>query len=365
MKKLYTNNFYKKRNTRHAKQSLKKKLRFKKYLSNKRTHNNFRPEEEKRSTIDAHRDFGYVKIKVPINYSFLENPVEVIRFITNLKKLFDTRKKVWIIMRGIQNIDYSAIVVLLSIMVRFKAHKIDFNGDFPKNQIIHKILIASGFFQTLYHVKIKEADRYNIGSQNTIHTHAWKDVDSELGETIMIDISNKILGRKAVYKGLQRSLVELMQNSYNHAEPSKEGEKHWWLSLNVSTKQKIAALSFIDYGVGIFESLNGKKEGSKWFNWQQILADIFNPETNADVLELILNGELHKTVTGKNYRGKGLPGIKEAMDRNLISNLHIITNNVFADVYAKKYVILPNNFEGTFVYFEINDQTVTVPWTEL
>ncbi|MBS1526710.1 MAG: hypothetical protein JST19_13720 [Bacteroidetes bacterium] len=365
MKKFYSSADYKQWNARHAKQSLKKQLRFKKYLRNKNRHKNFLPEEERKSTINIHRDFGYVKIKVPNNFSFLENPVEVIRFITNLKNHFDTRRKVWIMMRNIQKIDYSAIVVLLSIMVRFKARKIDFNGDFPKNHIINKILIASGFFQTLYHVKISEADRYNIGSQNTIHTHAWKDVDSELGGTIMIDISNKILGRKAVYKGLQRSLVELMQNSYNHAEPTKEGEKHWWLSVNVSTKQKIAALSFIDYGVGIFESLNGKKPGSKWFNWKQILADLFNPATNADVLQLILNGELHKTVTGKNYRGKGLPGIKEAMDRNLISNLHIITNDVFADVCAKKYVILPNNFEGTFVYFEVNDQTVTAPWTEL
>jgi hypothetical protein len=179
----------------------------------------------------------------------------------------------------------------------------------------------------------------------------------------MKDVSTKILGHPAIYKGLQRSLVELMQNSFNHAAPSKEGEKHWWLSVNVNEKQKNASFSFIDYGVGIFESLNGKTEDSKWFNWR-IITDLFNSKNDADILKLILDGELHKTVTGKHYRGKGLPGIKEAMDRNQISNLYIITNSVYANVLENKYELLPHNFEGTFVYFEINDTNTTAPWIQ-
>ena len=365
MKKLYSLSSYKKINTKHAEKSLKQQLRFKTIKSIKNRLKNYQSEYERKSSVDQHRDFDFVRVKVPQNFSFLSNPVEIIKFIERLKKLFDSKKKVFILMKNIQNIDYSAIVVLLSIMVKFKAQKVNFNGDFPKNKKIHEVLIASGFFQTLYEIKIKEADRYNIGGQqNSIHTHAWKDVDSELGESIIKNVSSKILGHKAIYKGIQRSLIELMQNSFNHATPSKEGEKHWWLSVNVSGKQKRAGFSFIDYGIGIFESLNGKTSESKWYDWRTKLANLFSSENNAEVLKLILDGELHKTVTGKHYRGKGLPGIKEAMDRNLISRLFVITNNVFADIHANKYVILPNNFEGTFVYFEVNDQTITVPWIE-
>jgi len=363
MKKLYSTDYYKKKNKQHAKKSLSKQIKFKEYKAKRNKDLNNKTVYTRRSVRDKHKDFDFVDAKVPVNFSFLSHPTDVIKFIANLKKLYDANKKVFILMKNIQTIDYSAIVVLLSIMVKFKAQKIDFNGDFPKNKEIHRILIASGFFQTLYKISFKARERYNIGTQNYIHTHAWKDVDSELGEKIMIDASTGILGQKAVYKGLQRSLVELMQNSFNHASPIKEGEKHWWLSVNVSQMQKRAAFSFIDYGVGIFESLNGKSEGSKWFNWKSLM-NLFNSETNAEILKMILDGDLHKTVTGKHYRGKGLPGIKEAMDRNLISNLYIITNNVFANVSANNYITLPNNFEGTFVYFEVNSQTIALPWIE-
>jgi len=363
MKKFYSTSYYKKKNTRHAAKSLTQQVRFNKYKKTDNRQKNKRNSYGRKSVKNKHKDFDFVNAKVPSNFSFLTNPVEVIKFITQLKKLFDSKTKVFIMMKNIKSIDYSAIVILLSIMVRFKSQRINFNGDFPRDNRIHQILIASGFFQTLYRVSIKDMDRYNIGTRSAIHTHAWKDVDSELGEKIMIEVATGILGRKAVYKGLQRSLVELMQNSFNHAVPSQEGEKHWWLSVNVSATQKIAAFSFIDYGVGIFESLNRKTEESKWFDWRRVM-NLLSSQSNADVLQLILNGDLHKTVTGKHYRGKGLPGIKEAMDRNLISNLYIITNDVFADVSENKYISLPNNFEGTFVYFEVNSETITLPWIE-
>ncbi|HTE01656.1 MAG TPA: hypothetical protein VK668_20350 [Mucilaginibacter sp.] len=362
MKKLYSTPNYKRKNRIHALNSLRGQIRFKLYKTNKNRVNNKRTTPERKSTKDKYKDYDLVNAKVPSNFSFLDNPVEVIKFITDLKRLFDAKRKVFILMKNIKVIDYSAIVVLLSIMVRFKSQNIRFNGDFPKDRRIKNILIASGFFQTLFKITIKDRDRYNLGNKNTIHTHAWRNVDSELGQTIMKDVSVKILGCEAVYKGLQRTLVELMQNSFNHATPSKEGEKHWWLSVNVSEKQKVASFSFIDYGIGIFESLNGKTTESKWFNWKTKLRNLFSSDNNAEVLKLILDGELHKTVTGKHYRGKGLPGIKEAMDRNLISNLHIITNNVYANVCENKYQILPHNFGGTFVYWEVNEQTINTPW---
>ncbi|TWI96828.1 hypothetical protein JN11_03941 [Mucilaginibacter frigoritolerans] len=364
MKKLYSTKYFKNKNNKHAEASLKKRLRFKKNKKKRNKIQNARTKPQKRVVNNKNKHFDYFKSKAPGNFSFLTHPIEVIEFISTLKSHFDKKRKVFILMNKIKSIDYSAIVILLSIMVKFKEKKVEFNGDFPSDDNINNILIASGFFQTLFKISFKTRERYNIGTHNAIHTHAWKDVDAELGANIMDNVSKMILGHKVIYKGLQRSLVELMQNSFNHATPTKEGEKHWWLSVNVNEKQKIASFSFIDYGVGIFESLNSKKEGSKFFNWK-ILMNLFSSENNADVLRKILNGDLHKTVTGKHYRGKGLPGIKEAMDRNLISNLHIITNNVFANVGLDKYELLPNNFEGTFVYFEINAQTSSTPWTEL
>ncbi len=73
-------------------------------------------------------------------------------------------------------------------------------------------------------------------------------------------------------------------------------------------------------------------------------------------MKLILEGKLHETVTGEYYRGKGLPGIVEALKRNQISNLHIISNDVYANVQTGNYTILENKFEGTFIYWELNEK---------
>jgi hypothetical protein len=76
------------------------------------------------------------------------------------------------------------------------------------------------------------------------------------------------------------------------------------------------------------------------------------------LLKYILDGTLHKTATGKPYHGKGLPGIFKALTRNQLSNLNVITNNVHAKVDAKSYMIMPLQFSGTFVYWELNEENL-------
>ena len=79
---------------------------------------------------------------------------------------------------------------------------------------------------------------------------------------------------------------------------------------------------------------------------------------NAELLQLIMDGTLHRTATGKPYHGKGLPGINKARERNQISNLNIITNNVHANLDSNEFRIIPNSFSGTFVYWELNQQNL-------
>jgi hypothetical protein len=344
-----------------ARRAIKSKVRFKHYLTVKNKSTFKKSKGKKKRTVMPDLYSGFVRIKAPLNFSLLHNAEKVIDFVMKLKKQFDKRNKVFILMEHVENIDHSAIIILLSIMIRFKAERILFNGSFPSTPEVNNIFMSSGFFKVLKKEYIVNQDRYKFGEPNTIHSHAWKHVDDQLSFAIMEEISPKIVGHLGVYKGLHRVLIELMQNSFNHAEPDKEGEKHWWLSVNLDEGNKVAKFSFVDYGVGIFESLNNKTETSKWYKWKELMG-LFSSESNAEILLQILEGKLHQTVTGQDFRGKGLPGIKEAMDRNLISKLFIITNDVFADVSKNNYVTLNNNFQGTFVYWEI-DQTNTIhPW---
>jgi hypothetical protein len=246
-------------------------------------------------------------------------------------------------------------------MFTFKSRKIDFNGSFPKNEELKRRLINSDFFKYLNR-PIGNKLEYSIGKKNQIFTRANKEVNSELGLVVMAEASMTIWNEKRVCKGLQRTLIELMHNTNNHADENQKGIKHWWLSVNHNIKEKKVSFVFIDYGIGIFESLKKKPSSNKWFKTFEKIAHRLKYGTNSEVLKLLLNGELHLTVTGEHFRGKGLPGIKQVQDRNQISNLHIISNNVYANPTMGTYRELANNFSGTFAYWELNQQNTNIPW---
>lgn len=358
MKRLFTLFEYKRRNARHARRSANRKLIYKnkKRQKNKSEQGINQIEREyKRAFIDRFKD--YKRVKAPDVLSFIENPTGVVEFISILKQQFDDKKKVFVVLKNVRSISYDAIVVLLSIMVRFKANKISFNGDFPDNEEAKNILIESKFLKYLYQ-QFKDEDRYNLGQKSSIHTHAWKDVDSELGSTLIKNASMTIWGEERRCQGAQRTLIELMLNTNNHADNSKKGEKHWWLSVHHDKVNRKVSFAFIDFGVGVFSSLNNKRQGSKFFGILEKLKEKVLYGNNSDLLRLIMDGTLHKTATGKPYHGKGLPGINKVRERQQISNLNIITNDVHANLDTNDFKILPKSFTGTFVYWELNQHNL-------
>ncbi|AMS26021.1 hypothetical protein AEM51_02330 [Bacteroidetes bacterium UKL13-3] len=358
MKKIYTTSKYKERNLRRAKRSLKRRLVFKEYKTkkNKADQGISQPQREyKRKFEEPFKD--YKRIQAPEILSFIDNPVGVVEFISDLKKHYDDKKKVFVVLNDVKIITYDAIVVLLSIMVKFKANKIDFNGDFPTNQNARDILTESKFLKYLYQ-HFKEEERYELGQKSSIHTHAWKDVDSELGNELIKNASKTVWGDERRCQGVQRTLIELMLNTNNHADDSKKGEKHWWLSVHHDKINGKVSFAFIDFGVGVFTSLNNKRHGSKFFGILDKLKEKVKYGNNAELLKLIMDGTLHRTATGKPYHGKGLPGINKVRERNQINNLNIITNNVHANLNSNEFNILPKSFSGTFVYWELNNQNV-------
>lgn len=357
MKKLYTQNKYKQyhekcsenRDIRRLKHNYWKTKQFRMQLGV--NHDQIKTENTFKKNYPKH-----VKVIAPDIFSFIKNTDKVIKFIGDLKKLYDSRQKTYVVLENIKEVDYSAIVVLLSIMVKFKAQKISFNGNFPLDKESKRIIIESGFFDNLYK-KFKDDYSYDISKTNSdgIHTHASRNVDSTLSSKLIEHASKSVWGEHRRCQGVQRTLIELMQNTNNHAEIGKPGEKHWWISIKQDTKAKKVSFSFVDFGVGVFTNLENKPEKSKFFGWPNKLLAVFKYTDNASLLKLILDGELHKTVTGKHYRGKGLPGIAEVMRRNQISNLHIITNNVFCCPSKNIYKLLKTSFSGTFVYWELRE----------
>ena len=351
MKKYWSKEPYKRYNRRRALKSLEARLRHK---DSKRYDYSQRRAAASGKVRIARG--GFNPIHAPDDFSLVRNPDGVVRFIEVLRRNFEERRRVWVALTEVKHIDYDAIVVLLSAMVRFKSKGISFNGDFPKDGHNRKILQQSGFFKNLYSRSFSDSDEFVIESEEKdfISTHGQKVVDSELTENIILAAAKTIWGVPRRCLGVQTVLVELMQNTFNWAVPTKEGARHWWLSVNHEEGEKKVRFAFVDYGVGIFTSLETKPKGAKFYGVLKRLADRIKYGNNAELLRLILHGELHKTASGEYNRGQGIPALLESLEDNSLSNLHIISNNVYASVAQNEYRIMKSFFNGTFVYWEVN-----------
>ncbi|MEI7583085.1 hypothetical protein [Runella sp.] len=358
MKKIYSSLKYKKRQRRRERKLLYRRLvsKFKKKLKR------IRRQGKSREALREERvmsDFN--KVTAPENFSFIKNPEETINFINKIEELYLNKKNVFINIKDLKFLDYSAVTILVSVMFSFKSRRLKFNGNFPSNPKLAKLLIDSDFFKYL-DKPIGDKIEYEIGKENQIFTRANKEVNSELGLVVMVEASTTIWGTQRTCKGLQRTLLELMQNTNNHADINKKGEKHWWLSVNHDKVNKKVSFIFVDYGVGIFESLKNKPQSNKWYGWVEKIKNKLVYGGNDEIFKMLLEGQMHLTVTGEHFRGKGLPGINEVLGRNQISNLKIVSNDVFADVQLKKYFKLKSEFSGTFVYWELNENNVNEKW---
>lgn len=341
---------------RRRSKAKKKKNRIRLLGLSKAQVNAMRQREKERNIIE--RAFSsYKRIKAPECLSMVENPDGTLAFIGELEKSLERNEKVFVVLKHINKIAGGAIVVLLSIMIKFKNKGVAFNGDHPKNAIARQNLSNSGFFERLY---LQDGDAYSIRGRSGIFTHADKVVDSKLSDELIYKVSELIWGKPYRCTGVQQVYIELMQNTNNHASLHGPNEHHWYTTVTYNQEKNKACFSFIDYGVGIIESINKNEKGKFWKALSKIM-NLLKPRNNGDFLRLLLDGSIHKTATGHYYRGKGLPGIYKAFHDNKISNLVVITNDAFADCARNAYKTLTNRFEGTYVYWELNSNNNKLP----
>jgi len=338
----------------------RRKLRSKEKQRNLRRNGTGKTKAE-RKFLNKFRD--YVIIKAPINFSFIKETEGTILFIQKIEKCFQSRNRLFLDLENTEILDHSAIIVLLSVMNLFRSKRIGFDGSYPLNKDAAILLYNSGFLKSLY--TDNKRLKYVFGKKNQMFTQENKKVISELGLPLMIEVGSTIYGEKRIFKGLQRVLLELMQNTNNHAVFEDKGQKNWWLSVNHDKKNKKVTFSFVDYGIGIFESLKNKPQNNKWYNAFDKIKHLIRYGENNKILEMLLSGELHMTVTGHHFRGKGLPGINQVLERNQISKLFVVTNDAYAKVHEGKYLKLQNHFSGTFVSWEINDSNISTEWSIL
>lgn len=323
----------------------------------------YRSNNQNRSSKISKLFSGYKQIKAPSNLSLLNNETVTLDFIRKLQVCYTAKKKVAVLLDDVITLTTDAILVLLSNMVHYKAARIGFNGTKPRDNYASFKLESSGFFKHLYGAAMREQDRYSFKKMNNfIYTHGQKTVEASLADDLVKYASEVVWGEPRRCPGIQTTLVELMHNTYDHAGEFK-GEKHWWISVEHDEQAHEATFSFIDFGVGIFRSLANKKQGEPLYGALDYIIHRFPlVTTEADRLQLILEGKVRLTQFNEYYRGKGLRNIYLKHHRNYISDLSIISNYASFKAENDDYHSLKNEFIGTFISFKMNRNTHNLQW---
>lgn len=311
------------------------------------------------------RDFpGYRHVKAPREFSLVDNEIKTLEFLQELKVCLDSRQKTLVRLDDVKILSTDAILVLLSNMVHFQVENVGFNGTKPTDQRARQKLELSGFIKHLYGTTGYELeDQYAFRKMSShLYTHGQKTVASKEADELVKYASETVWGEARRCPGVQKTLLELMHNTHDHAGESK-GERLWWLSVEHNKQEKEVTFSFIDFGVGIFRSLENKGPNEPLYGAMGYIKQLFPwVKTQAQTLQLILEEKVHLTQTNEYYRGKGLAKIYSLYRQNMISSLSIISNNASFNAEKNDYHVVSKEFMGTFVSFKIDEHTKSLPW---
>ncbi|MBB3696909.1 hypothetical protein KMW28_22300 [Flammeovirga yaeyamensis] len=281
--------------------------------------------------------------------SFREKPEILINYINDLQLNINNRKEIYINMKNVKSISQGAIISILSIINQRNDNNLPIFGSIPKNNKVAKILESSGFYNSL-----KGNDVGYNQSPNIILNNRHSQVDPVLCDEIVQKAMQTICGVKKRNSKLYGLIMEMMANSINHGYPKGNNllnltfrsawfiKKSWLLSIS-HQKEKVTFV-FLDYGVGILETIKLKLG-------QKVLNSI-SPR-NEKILLQVFNGKIGSR-TGLPFRGKGLPKIYTSFQQNYISDLFVLTNNVILDYKNQNFYKLKSDFNGTLYIFEID-----------
>lgn len=316
------------------------------------------------NSVEQHRWLTYWRykhIEAPKRFSLIENTESTLQFIRKLENTLTLNQKTFVVLRNVTTIDETAIVVLLSIMIRFKKNGILFNGDAPTDPVARRLFKNSDFLKELYNLPLRRLEQLS-GADSNIYSGTSKKVNNQLASKVLRESSLTIWGKNRKLTAVYENLIELMLNTHNHAEIGHRGTRNWYLVVKHMRQEKKVSFAFVDYGVGIIASLAGKKQGDSWYIWFNKLKLLFNGQNsaNAQILQRIFIGEERTSSTGLPHRGYGLPNLYKSFKEGDIKNLFVITNDVSVDAVDNKFSTLSIPFKGTFVYWELDDSCATL-----
>lgn len=285
----------------------------------------------------------FVTSRPPENFSFINNADSYLEYLQSIHKVFKKWKSINLDLLNLTDLTFDALC-LLKAELRDKnfIEWCHFKGNEPRDQTLKELFRKSWFYLGLHH------NQKNLSFSWAMINHRKNiKVVEKIAKIVTDDICHHAFDSIHPKKWkIYPNIIECMANTHDHAE----WNCNWWLFYYKEEWTWITKVCFLDLWIWIFQSLWSR------LNWTwQNLWEIAWMSSNASILEKILKGEMKVPIssTWKKERWKWLLSLYAFSKEKYVKNLRIISNNVYWHLSNDIYYNLKNNFDWTFIYWEI------------
>lgn len=296
---------------------------------------------KKKATLKKKRKDSHEKIVImfPNNFSLLDDYEKNIAFINSIINRINFKtSELCLDMSCVDIVDISALIYTDVIIKNIKRnHKIKkIYAYYPENTDIKNYLDKCGFA----YKKDEDLENFKIIEKKKVDTDIIKEIIDYLNrKKAKINLSSQ--------KALYSILLELMDNTEQHAYNESNFKENWYFYMDVE-KEKISFV-FLDNGRGIVNTIRLQSILLS-LNSQKI--NITKELTDSTILKMALTGGFRLSSTRQRNRNRGLPDIHEKLDNNYIKNLKIISRKACYGVNENKDLFCELN--GTLFYWEVD-----------
>lgn len=316
-------------------------------------HRKHRLENRKRGLIAQRiwENKDYTNLEAPKNFSFIDNTNEVLEFFIKCKSLLHKKEKVQCDLSHITSLSSDAIALLAACAndESFLGKRGSIRGNAPKDPVLLRLFIESGFYNHVKSAKkIKSAHKSDM---NLFHQESNYQVQSDVAKRACILGTEHVFGSAKPFSDLYEMLIESMSNTNNHASHNTKVDHYKWWLYTYNAPGGRTMYTFIDLGVGIFDSIPVQTFKSV----QKFLGIV----KNEDLVKDLLDGKIKsREKVDNNIRGKGIPQITTNSSSPRFARACIISNDVKIDLKNKTAETLNSDFSGTLLFWELTKGSV-------
>jgi hypothetical protein len=336
LKKLYTEEDYKRRQKKRANDELAK------------IHAETRKGRVKRTPVPKYKIADRLRskenrhiIRMPNIFSVVDNTADTLEIFDQIFEKISSGHKMFLDMRNIEILTPDAPLYMLAIFEYFYLQKfaMDITGNFPKNEQINELLIQSRFFE---HVTLAPELKVPKYDENILQIESGIRTDSLVVKEV-IKFALRHLGQEISPKSrtIFRILIEMMDNTVEHAYKVASDRSKWYLMACRDKTNGQIRFAFLDGGLGVPATIRKNFKEKVLELFVTITGDI----NDARLIMSALQGIFRRTRTKLRNRGKGLPNIYKSYNEKFIDNLRIISNVGYIDKGSE--IILKDKFHGT------------------